>query len=133
MLQSSAFDYINVLDKAADASWLRESTLANNIANATTPDFKRYDVDFQSLLERELMDSKYNRNLDKKVHNINLDRLTATSQIDMAAESFSYRLDGNNVDMHTENVELASEQLRYQALTDSISQEFSRMRTALSK
>ena len=33
MLQSSAFDYINVLDKAADASWLRESTIANNIAN----------------------------------------------------------------------------------------------------
>lgn len=131
MLQSSAFDYINVLDKAADASWLRESVLANNIANATTPDFKRYDVDFQSLLEREMMDSKFNRNLDEKVHNTNLSRLTATSQIDMAAESFSYRLDGNNVDIHTENVELASEQIRYQALTDSISQEFSRMRTAI--
>ena len=97
MLQSSAFDYINVLDKAADASWLRESTLANNIANATTPGFKRYDVDFQSLLERELLDSKYNRNLDKKIHNMNLDRLTATSEIDMAAESFYYRLDENNV------------------------------------
>ncbi len=133
MFQSSAFDYINVLDKAADASWLRESTLANNIANATTPDFKRYDVDFQSLLERELMDSKYNRNLDSRIRNMNLSRLTATSQIDMAAESFSYRLDGNNVDMHTENVELASEQIRYSALTDSISQEFARMRTAMSK
>ncbi|MCI8891063.1 MAG: flagellar basal body rod protein FlgB [Eubacterium sp.] len=131
MLQSSAFDYINVLDKAADASWLRESVLANNIANATTPDFKRYDVNFQSLLEREMMDSKFNRNLDEKVHNVNLRRLTATSQIDLAAESFSYRLDGNNVDIHTENVELASEQIRYQALTDSISQEFSRMRTAI--
>ncbi len=133
MFQSSAFDYINVLDKAADASWLRESTLANNIANATTPDFKRYDVDFQSLLERELMDTKFNRNLDEKIHNINLDRLTATSQIDMAAESYSYRLDGNNVDMHTENVELASEQIRYKGITDSITQEFSRMRTAMGK
>ena len=131
MLQSSAFDYIKVLDKAADASWLRESVLANNIANATTPDFKRYDVNFQSLLEREMMDSKFNRNLDEKVHNVNLRRLTATSQIDLAAESFSYRLDGNNVDIHTENVELASEQIRYQALTDSISQEFTRMRTAI--
>ena len=131
MLQSSAFDYINVLDKAADASWLRESVLANNIANATTPDFKRYDVNFQSLLEREMMDSKFNRNLDEKVHNVNLRRLTATSQIDLAAESFSYRLDGNNVDIHTENVELASEQIRYQALTDRMSQEFSRMRTAI--
>ncbi len=78
-----------------------------------------------------MMDSKFNRNLDEKVHNVNLRRLTATSQIDLAAESFSYRLDGNNVDIHTENVELASEQIRYQALTDSISQEFSRMRTAI--
>ena len=133
MLQSSAFDYINVLDKAADASWLRESTIAKNIANATTPEYKRHDVDFQSLLERELMDSKFNRNLDKKIHNVNLDRLTATSQIDMAAESYSYRLDENNVDIHTENVELASEQIRYTALTDSISQEFTRMRTAIGK
>ena len=93
MFQSSAFDYINVLDKAADASWLRETTLANNIANATTPEYKRYDVDFQSLLERELMDSKFNRNLDKKIHNVNLDHLTATSQIDMAAEPYPYRTD----------------------------------------
>ena len=104
MLQSSAFDYINVLDKAADASWLRESVLANNIANATTPDFKRYDVNFQSLLEREMMDSKFNRNLDEKVHNVNLRRLTATSQIDLAAESFSYRLDDNNVDIHLKHM-----------------------------
>ncbi len=79
------------------------------------------------------MDSKFNRNLDKKIHNVNLDHLTATSQIDMAAESYSYRLDENNVDMHTENVELASEQIRYTALTDSISQEFTRMRTAIGK
>ncbi len=133
MLSSTAFDYINVLDKAADASWLREETIANNITNATTPDFKRYDVDFQTLLEMELTDTKYNRNLDDKIHNVHMDHLTATAQIDMAAEPFSYRLDGNNVDIHTENVELASEQIRYSALTDSISQEFARMRTAMGK
>ena len=59
--------------------------------------------------------------------------MIATSQVDTAAESFSYRLDGNNVDIHTENVELASEQIRYSALTDSITQEFARMRTAINK
>jgi len=133
MFGTTAFDYINVLDKAADASWLREGALANNIANATTPDYKRYDVDFQSLLEMELTDSKYNRSLDGKVHNVHLDHLTATVQPDRTAENFSYRLDGNNVDIHTENVELASEQLRYQALTDSISQEFARMKSAISR
>lgn len=133
MLSSTAFDYINVLDRAADASWLREETIANNISNATTPDYKRYDVDFQSLLAMELTDTKYNRNLDSKVHNVHLDHLIATSQVDMAAESYSYRLDGNNVDIHTENVELASEQIRYSALTDSITQEFTRMRVAMGK
>lgn len=133
MLSSTAFDYINVLDRAADASWLREETIANNISNATTPGYKRYDVDFQSLLAMELSDTKYNRNLDGKVHDVHLEHLIATSQVDTAAESFSYRLDGNNVDIHTENVELASEQIRYSALTDSITQEFARMRTAINK
>ena len=33
MITSGAFSYINVLDKAADASWLREATITNNLAN----------------------------------------------------------------------------------------------------
>lgn len=133
MFSSTAFDYINVLDKAADASWLRNSTIANNIANATTPEFKRYDVDFESLLEMELTDSKYNTNLNKKVHDIHQDHLIATAQLDPNADYYSYREDGNNVDIHVENVELASEQLRYSAITDSITQEFNRMKSAISK
>lgn len=133
MISSTAFDYINVLDRAADASWLREATIANNISNATTPGYKRYDVNFQSLLEMELSSSKYDRNLDRRVHNVHLNHLIATAQLDTSAESFSYRKDENNVDMHIENVELAGEQIRYQALTDSITKEFSRMKAAISK
>ena len=41
MITSGAFSYINVLDKAADASWLREATITNNLANVDTPGFKR--------------------------------------------------------------------------------------------
>ena len=33
MLSTDAFNYVNVLDKAADASWSRENILTNNIAN----------------------------------------------------------------------------------------------------
>ena len=131
MFSSTAFDYINVLDKAADASWLRETTIANNVANATTPDYKRYDVDFPSLLEMELTDSKYKTNLDERVHNVHMDHLTAISQLDMEAENYSYREDGNNVDIQTENVELASEQIRYSAITNSITQEFSRLKAVI--
>ena len=33
MISSNAFDYMNVLNKAASASWEREQLISNNIAN----------------------------------------------------------------------------------------------------
>ncbi|MFR3037590.1 MAG: hypothetical protein ACLTLY_02010 [Agathobacter rectalis] len=40
-------------------------------------------------------------------------------------------MDGNNVDIDTENVELASEQIKYEALTSSISRSFTNRRAIL--
>ena len=54
MLNTNAFDYINVLDRAADATWLRNEAISNNIANATTPGYKRQDVAFESELRKAL-------------------------------------------------------------------------------
>lgn len=130
MISTNAFDYINIMDKAADASWLRENVITNNIANVDTPGYKRADVDFQSALQKELGNSKF-VSLDKKVRRLNgdLSGLEVSSYTDAA--NYSYRLDGNNVDVDTENVELASEQLRYEMLTTAINEEFSRMKIVL--
>ena len=128
MIHSNAFSYINVLDRAADASWIRESAIANNVANVDTPGYKRQDVEFQDILERELKSSKYS-SLQNAVNNVSLDNLESRVYTDY--ESYSYRLDGNNVDIDTENVELASEQLRYQTLTTAVSREVERMKTAM--
>ena len=132
MFSTNAFDYINVLDKAADASWLRETAITNNLANIDTPGYKRLDVDFQSVLEKELGMSKYT-SLDKKVRDLNrnLSELTVSTYTD--SSNFSYRLDRNNVDVDTENVELASEQIRYEALTSSINSQFNCMKAAMGK
>lgn len=123
MLSTDAFRYVNVLDRAADASWNREATIANNIANADTPGYKREDIDFASVLKRELWGTKV-RGLDKAVKELDLDQLKGQEYIDYPG--YSYRIDGNNVDIDTENVELASEQLNYQTLTQSIKSEFQR-------
>ncbi len=88
MFSSNVFSYVNVLNKAADASWLREETIANNLANVNTPVY-----------------------------------------VDSA--NYSYRIDKNNVDVDVENVELASEKLRYDALTDSMTQEFARLKSVM--
>ena len=44
---------------------------------------------------------------------------------------YSYRLDQNNVDVDTEQVQLAENQIRYQALMDSINSEFSNLKSAM--
>ena len=66
MFTTNAFDYTNILDKAADASWMRENVITNNIANIDTPGYKRQDVDFESVLQKALGKTKYS-SLDKKV------------------------------------------------------------------
>ena len=68
-------------------------------------------------------------NLDQKMASVDLTKLNPEIYTDHAG--YSYRLDGNNVDMDTEQVELASEQIKYQALTTSITSEFQRLQTVL--
>ena len=134
MVGSSAFDYINVLDKALDASWEREMLIANNIANVDTPGYKRKELDFGNVLEQELGKSKY-ESLDSKVRDINdvygphLAHLNPRVYTDYV--NYSYRIDRNNVDVDQENVELASEQLRYNMLADATTHEFKALKAAM--
>ncbi|HHV12860.1 MAG TPA: flagellar basal body rod protein FlgB [Clostridiales bacterium] len=127
MIGSNAFNYINVLNKAAGASWKRNEVLANNLANVSTPGYKRKDVQFQPHLQEALSGAG---SLDSRVAKVNLDNIDTTIYTDHA--SLSYRLDGNNVDIDTESATYAENQIRYQALLDSMTQEFSRIRAVLS-
>lgn len=126
MVLSNAYTYVNVLGKAADASWTRNDILANNIANADTPGFKRKDVQFETYLKNAVAGTD---SLNETVANIDLNELNCTTYTDQA--NLSYRYDGNNVDINTENVELAKNQLKYYTLMNSMSQEFSRLKSAL--
>lgn len=128
MVNSHIFDYINVLDKAADAAWLRNDAIANNIANVNTPGYKRQDVAFENELARALGSSRY-ETMDAKVANLKHRELTPKVYTDAA--NYSYRLDGNNVDIDTENVYLAENQITYNALMNSIQKEFADLKSVM--
>ena len=121
MVLSNAYNYVNVLNKAADASWTRNDILANNIANADTPNFKRKDVQFETYLANLVAGTD---SLDETVAGLDLNELNCTTYTDQV--NLSYRYDGNNVDMST-----AKNQLKYYTLMNSMNQEFSRLKTAL--
>ena len=126
MLSTDAFNYVNVLDKAADASWSRENILTNNIANVNTPGYKRKDLNFENTLKTELGRCKH-ESLDSKMKDVDLSRLNPSVYVD--SSNYSYRLDGSNVDIDTENAELAKNQIKYYTMLDSISQEFKRIQS----
>ncbi len=129
MIGSDVYNYINVLNKAADACWVRNTVLNNNLSNVSTPDFKRSDITFEEYLKEELSDG--NVWMDKAVANVNLDNLKTTTYVDQ--KELSYRLDGNNVDVDVEEANLAQNTIRYYTLLDSITQEFSRIRMVLNR
>ena len=128
MINSNVFDYINVMGKTADASWKRNEILSNNMANVDTPRYKRQDINFEAQLRQALGNSRY-ESVDDKVSSLNVGDLQARVYTDAA--NFSYRLDGNNVDIDTENVELASNQIKYNGLINSINQEFANLRMVM--
>ncbi|MBO6014990.1 MAG: flagellar basal body rod protein FlgB [Lachnospiraceae bacterium] len=128
MIQSNVYNYINVMDKAADASWLRNEVIANNIANADTPNYKRKDVAFEGELTRALSKMRY-KSMDEKVDHLTLGDLKPATYTDHG--DYSYRVDGNNVDIDTENVELARNQIKYNALMSSVNQEFSNLKSVM--
>lgn len=126
MIGSNAFNYINVLNSAANASMTRHEVISNNIANVDTPNYKRQDVQFEAYMQSALGGDNA---LDKRVADVDFNSVAPTVYTDNA--SLSYRLDGNNVDIDTEEAYLADNQIRYYALLDSMNQEFSRIKTAL--
>ncbi len=128
LANTNVFDYINVLDKAADAAWLRNDVISNNISNADTPGYKRQEVNFEVQLAKALRNSRY-KSMDAKVANLKTNRLKPITYTDYSG--FSYRIDGNNVDPDTEGVYLAKNQIVYQGLELSMNQEFKNLQAVM--
>ena len=78
-----------------DATELRSRTIANNIANINTPNYKRRYVTFEDSLKNEINNAKIEVKVDKY------------SEV---------REDGNNVDLENEKVNQAAASLQYNAL-----------------
>lgn len=128
MILSDAYNYINVAGQAATASQMRSTVIANNIANVDTPNYKRQDVKFESLLAAQMSGGG---TLDSKVASMDLASINAQVYTDNA--NLSYRSDGNNVDISTESSYYAQSQLKYNTLVDYMSRGFSAIKIAMGK
>jgi flagellar basal-body rod protein FlgB len=128
---------ISLMERLLDAKWLRNQVLANNIANADTPGFKRSDVYFEEYLRQAIKDKTDGRNLDLKTtdprHIAKINSLDNLEPEVIRQDETTFRNDQNNVDIEKEMVELTKNALSYNLLADQIQRKLKLMQTAINE
>ena len=114
---------MQVYEMALNATLLRSEVLADNIANADTPYFKRSDVTFESQLKRAFDSEKkpeFPNLMTNKRHitfNEVIDFKTVKPRIQVDYDT-SYRNDKNNVDIEKESIESSKTAMQYTAMLE---------------
>ena len=125
---TNVYDYINLMSKTLDATAMRQELINNNIANVNTPGYKRKDLRFEREL-RNAFAKATEDTFDARVKNLDLDAITPQTYIDYS--ELSYRYDGNNVDINTENAISAKNQIKYNGMMDLMNMDFSMLRSVM--
>jgi len=125
---------ISTYRAAMDIRVQRHQTLASNIANADTPNYKARDIDFSAAMQKALTGTSKNGAIEMTQTNkghLTADVVTAKGLLAYRKETQS-AVDGNTVDMDVERTQIADNALQYQVLTQLISEKFKGLRNAMS-
>ncbi|MHB9291419.1 putative flagellar basal-body rod protein FlgB [Hollandina sp. SP2] len=128
---------IDLVHRAMDANLMRRDVIANNLANATVPGFKRSDISFESELKRALDTEKQRPVLEltqtdsrhiSNWHKRDYQDVQPRRVLDYVSAS---KNNGNNVDSEQEIMRAVENQLLYILLAQGGSFEFSQINTVL--
>ena len=120
--------YFGIDAKALDARDKRASILANNLANANTPNYKAQDMDFNEYLEASMAGSTQQLNVTAPGH-IGTNADFSTILKNRTANHVS--LDGNTVDKDVETTEFAKNAVNYQASLSFLTNKIKYMMSAI--
>lgn len=127
---------LDILHRSMDVTMLRQDVIADNIANADTPNFKRSFVNFESRLKSALEREGSGGLQAAMTHERHI---PFRQPVDYRSVRPSRHLDylttsdnnGNNVDIEEESMNFLNSQLLYTLMTDSVNQQFARVNLVL--
>jgi flagellar basal-body rod protein FlgB len=108
------------LQRAMSGAQMRQELLADNLANANTPGFRRSDVDFHAALAQAFSASGSPAS-----------STVASTQFQAVQDSSQMRADGNDVDVDSEMSKLAQNSLDYQSLVSAMAARVKILETAI--
>lgn len=110
----------------------RNAVLANNLANANTPNFKARDLDWRS----EMSSAQSQSNFSTNMHKTNSKHIGGFADFDTSS-FLKYRvptqpsLDGNTVETHIEKAKFMENSMQYQASIEFLNSKIKGIRGAL--
>ena len=116
---------IALSERALDMLWLRQNITLNNIANDDTPDFKSQYLTFEDTLAEQVKAASATGSAENVRQAI-----SSAPAIVRTTENETHRLDGNNVDMSLEQMDVVRTAYQYLYLTNSINNEIKRLQEA---
>jgi len=128
---------VDLLHRSMDASTVRRNVIANNIANADTPNFKRSNVNFESELKRALESEKQKPILELATSDPRhipgwKERDYRDVEIRRVLDYTStYNNNGNNVDPEQEFMLATENQMTYTLFAEAMAFEFSQVNQVL--
>ncbi|MDR1299442.1 MAG: flagellar basal body rod protein FlgB [Oscillospiraceae bacterium] len=134
------FKPVDMLQKGLSAAWQRNTVIRNNIANSETPGFKASDVRFESLFADAVKSVQEDGGfVGRKTNRRHIDigggavRPEDVVPRTVKTDSTSMRMDGNNVDIESENVKLAQNTLMYNTALAKLNSELTRIKMAVNE
>lgn len=126
------FRNIDITTKALNASWKRNEIIANNIANANTPNFKRSDVVFNEILKDYLKKDNIKLKTTHEKHiQPGIDKIEDLNYRIVNSGNYQTRRDGNNVDIDVEMAELAKNHIVYNTLANQVNNNIQKIKMVL--
>lgn len=129
---------MGIAKKLLNTYAIRSEVIADNIANVSTPNFKRSDVTFEYELNRALQSNKNNaNNIQAKMtdsrhipFDIPKDYKEVSPNIIVDYDT-SYRNDKNNIDIDKEMAEEVKNTMRYQLFSQIVNSQYKQIRKAI--
>ncbi|MCI8418003.1 MAG: flagellar basal body rod protein FlgB [Lachnospiraceae bacterium] len=118
---------VALTERVLDFLWGRQQITLNNIANDDTPGFKSQYVTFEDELAARLSEASARSFAPRQAVSEAIDNTDVRLH---TTRSETTRLDGNNVDMDQEQVELVRTAYEYQYMLSSINSDISRLKNA---
>lgn len=119
---------ISNLESGLTYAAVKQKTIAQNVANVDTPNYKAKDVSFKQMLSDATTSDLSANRTDAK--HIDFQAEKATPGV-YSYSNLNYRQNGNGVDMDKEQASLAENSIYYNALVERVSSKFNTLQTVL--